>query len=515
MCVVGHQSEQELRAYFQVFGTQWPGWSWLRERLRKADLEPTALRELRTGAARSSWVVLAKPAAALQRHFELAPEVLVLCTPWQEVQANDIARVERILREEVRIDPGFVLVIARDPEARDRLGPAVPENRAYLFVSDETFRTTADLQSWLRELLREALGRRRLFDLRLPAAGPQFFGREKEFEALERDVLQGHCVGVFGLRKVGKTSLLRRVTEKFREADAGARRVLPVEVDLLETPYPRRNLAGVAELIGRQLDREVRRAGLRASPDADPLLRLQETVAQMTDARLLLILDEYEVLLNGRIPRQDGLDLLTWLRGVAQGHPTRFGFVLAGRNQRLLAPARIDGTDNPMYRFLRDMALAGLAPEECRGMVRKIGCRMALRFEPDALELVVQETGGHPALARTLGDLVDQHVPTTERTPASIDGIVVRRVLSRFAREVDEDMRELVNAANDIDPRGGGYLVHLAYDVPWIGGASEARLDDALARYGILHADTHRFRIGRLATWLRENHARPAEAAHA
>lgn len=148
-------------------------------------------------------------------------------------------------------------------------------------------------------------------------------------------------------------------------------------------------------------------------------------------------------------------------------------------------------------------------------MVRKIGARMALRFEPDALELIVQETGGHPALARTFGDLVDQLVPSAERAPAAINAAAARRVLPRFAREVDEDMRELVHAANDIDPRGGDYLVHLAYEVPWIGGVPEARLDDALARYGILHPGAGGFRIGRLAGWLRENHARPAEAAHA
>lgn len=515
MTAVGRRSEEALEGAFTTFEAQWPRWSWLRDKLRRAGLDPTSARELRTADPRSTWAILAKPSTALQRHFELAPEVLVLCAPWDEVHAKDIARVEQIFREEVRLDPGFVLVVAHDPDAQARLGPAVPESRMYLFVKDDSFEQVEDPQAWLRGLLRDTLGRRRLFDHRLPAAGPQFFGREREFEALSRDLRQGHCVGVFGLRKVGKTSLLRRVAETFRTTGAVAHPVVPVEVDLLETPYHRRNLAGVAELIGRQLDREVERAGLRASPASDPLQRLVETVAGMSNGRLLLIVDEYEVLLNGRIPRRDGLDLLTWLRGVAQGNPARFGFVLAGRNQRLLAPARIDGVDNPMYRFLRDMPLAGLAPNECRAMVNRIGARMALQFELDALELVAQESGGHPALARTLGDLVDQHVPAADRAPFTVTAALLRRVLPRFAREVDEDMRELVNAADDIDPRGGDYLVHLAHDVPWIGGAPESRLDDALARYGILHAGTRGFRVGRLAAWLRENHARPAEAAHA
>lgn len=518
MSAVGHRNEQALENEFEVLTAQWPGSSWVRERLRSAGLDPTNARELRTNDRRSSWVILAKPSTALQQHFELAPEVLVLLSPWDTIHAKDIERVEKVFRDGGRLDPGFALVITHDAKAAERLGPVVPESRTYLFVQDEQLQTVADPQAWLRRLLRDNLGRRRLFDHRLPAAGPQFFGREKEFEALSRDVLRGHCVGVYGLRKVGKTSLLRRVAEKLREGGVGAWRAVPVEVDLLETPFTRRAFAGVADLIGRHLDREIERdEKLTRSTKRDPLDRLVETVEQLEQrhgARLVLILDEYELLLDGRIPRRDGVELLAWLRGLAQSHPGGFGFVLAGRNQQFIAPARIEGVDNPMYRFLRDVALAGLTPEECRAMVRKIGGRMGLRFSTDALDLIVQETGGHPALARCLGDLVDADVPTEQRSPADVDATAVRRVLPRFARDVDEDMRELVDAANDIDRRAGDYLVHLAYGVPWIGGPAEARITDALARYGILHHGSRAFRIGRLETWLRENHARPLHAAH-
>jgi hypothetical protein len=515
---VGRRNEKHLDNNFDTFEEQWPSWTWLRERLRKAGLEPTSARELRTGDKRSTWVVLAQPAEALVKHFELAPEVLVLCAPWDEMQANDIQRAEDIFREEVRVDPGFAMAITHDPQAHVRLGPVVPEHRRYLFVLDTTFERTDDPQSFLRDLLRETLGRRRLFDLRNPAAGPQFFGRDQELEALERDVLNGHCLGVFGLRKVGKTSLLRRLAQKLRDPGRDAGRVLPVEVDLLEIPFNRRNLAGAVGVIGRQLERALERAEIRVpAPSTNPLDLLVETVEHLErdmGARVLLILDEYEVLLGGRIPPCDGVELLTWLRGLAQGHSGGFSMVLVGRNSRLLAPARIEGADNPMYRFLRSVPLAGLTPEECRAMVRKIGGRMALQFTSEALDIIARETGGHPALARTLGDLVDQDLPTSVRSPAIVDGAVIRRVLPRFSREVAEDMRELLNASNDFDPRAGDYLVHLAHGAPWIGGPSEARIDDALIGYGILDRSTHEFRIGHLPAWLRENFACPPRVAH-
>jgi hypothetical protein len=275
----------------------------------------------------------------------------------------------------------------------------------------------------------------------------------------------------------------------------------------------------VAELIGEALEREVRRAGiaLPASPP-HPLERLRvavEHVARAHRARVLLILDEYEVLLGVRlVPRSDGLELLTWLRGLAQEHREGFGLILVGRNPKLIAPARIDGADNPMYRFLRGVPITGLEPDDCRRMIQKLGGNMGLRFEPEALDPFVEETGGHPRLARLLGDLVDVSVPTAERNPFTVDAAHVKRILPRFARKVDEDMRELVAAATDIDPRAEEYLAHLAHGVPWIGGTVEGRIDDALVDYGILHPDTHGFRIGRLLAWLRENYASPAKVAH-
>lgn len=515
---VGRRKEESLDRRFEELEAQWPAWTWLRTKLRKAGLTPTSARELRTGDRRSSWVILTQPSEALARHFELAPEVVVLCSPWAEMQANDIRWTEDLFRDEIRVDPGFALVIARDLAAESRLGAVVPEHRRYLFVSDAAFETALDSQAFLDRLLRESLGGRRLFDFRSPAAGPQFFGRERELEAVERDVMSGHCLGVYGLRKVGKTSLLRRLADKFRGVTLGSERVFPVMVDLLQIRYNRRSFAGALALIGRELDLELGRAQLDASGlPGDLQDRFAAAVCQVESergARILLILDEYEVLVGGRIPVADGLALLEWLRGVAQTHPRGFSLVLAGRNSRLLAPARIDGSDNPMYRFLREVPLSGLAAEECRAMVRKIGARMALRFTPGALDSIVRLTGGHPALVRTLGDLVDQEIPTSARTPAVVEGALVEELLPRFSRGVDEDMRELVDASNDLDPRAIDYLQHLAHEVPWIGGSIEARINDALVGYGILERGTHALRIGHFGTWLRENYARPAEAAH-
>jgi hypothetical protein len=519
MTTIGARHQEIVASQLDELIRQWPAWTWLAPKLEKAGLTPTSVRELATAARRSSWVILTSPSEALVRHFELAPEVVVLCSPWDQIQANDVGRIEDdVFRTEIRVDPGFALVVTHDPDAEKRLGPVIPEHRRYLFIRDVTLENASNAQSFLVGQLREGLGRRRLFDFRQPAAGPQFFGRERELEALERDVLAGHCLGVYGLRKVGKTSLLGQMARKLRAHRPADAPVLPVEVDLQKLPYTQRTAQGVFDMIARALRAEQAGSGIPvARPGLDPqetLLAAVETTERTPGARVVLILDEYEVLVGGRLPVAEGLDVLEWLRGVAQSHPTAFSLVLAGRDARLLAPARIGGRDNPMYRFLRSMPLTGLSTAECRGMVRKIGARMALKFAPEALQLVADETGGHPGLARTLGDLVDQTVDPSTRNPAPVSASDMRRLFPKFAREVDEDMRELVNAAVDFDPGAEDYLQHLAHGLPWNCGAVEARLQDALVGYGVLEPGGQTFRIGCFGTWLRENLQYPARSAH-
>lgn len=519
MSTIGNRNHEMVDRQLEELQRQWPAWRWLAPTLRRAGLTPTSVREFGTADSRSSWVILTSPSEALVRHFELAPEVVVLCSPWDQIQANDVRRVEdEVFRNELRVDPGFALVLTKDPEAELRLGPVVPEHRRYVFIRGAEFENAENAEAFLAARLRGSLGRRRLFDIRQPAAGPQFFGRERELEALERDVLAGHSLGVYGLRKVGKTSLLGQLARKLRDHRPAAAPVLPVEVDLQKLPFTQRSANGVFEMIARALRAEQARLGIGAaravSDPHEALLAAVEAAERTPGARVVLILDEFEVLLLGRLPDGGGLDVLEWLRGVAQSHPAAFSLVLAGRNARLVAPARVGARDNPMYRFLRSMPLTGLSPEECRGMVRKIGGRMALRFSSDALRLVAHETGGHPGLARTLGDLVDQSIDAATRNPAPVSLIDVRRLLPKFAREVDEDMRELVNAAVDFDPHAEDYLQHLAHGLPWTGGTAEARLQDAMVGYGVLDADGQTFRIGCFGTWLRENLQYPIRSAH-
>lgn len=521
MTAAGSNHEEALRDHLGEMAQQWPSFAWVVEKLRRAGLPPTHARPRPREEQRHSWYLFVKPDEALRGHLDLAPEFLVLCAPWNEMHADDIAAAEKLVQENPRLDPGFVLVLTEDAQAYDRLKQRLPQARSYFFMTTQALKSEADPQEFVREFLRARLGARHLFALQQPASGPQFFGREREFEALERHVMNGVCVGLFGLRKIGKTSLLLKLAEKYRDAAPGQRRLLPIHLDLQTISFDRRNLGGLVDSLDRALREVEQRAGLptakrvaAANPGtmAERMMSLLSAGKANQVPRLLLVIDEYERLLDRRLPVKDGIEFLSWLRGLAQTSQGRFVFVLAGRNQRFLSSARIEGYDHPLYRFLHDMPISGLAPDDCRKMVRKIGRRLLLRFSPEALNVIEQESGGHPMLARLLGDLVDQQV--TGQRPREIPVELVAGTLPRFRRVADEDMRELLDAAIDIDPQAQDRLIHLGHGAQWVGGALQDRIDDALVRYGILDAQRAHLRIGALQPWLRENFALPRLSAH-
>lgn len=517
----GVANQQQLRRNFSEFAQQWPAWQQLRKKLEDAGFISTSVNPTNGDQSKTSWAIFAEPDALIRKQFELAPEILILCAPWDTMQHKDIEWAESTLRTKGRLDPGFVLVLSQDEKAEDRLRATLPTDRIYIFVSIQKLWEELDPKIMFRNILRESLGRRRLFDMRLAAKGDQFFGRERELETLERDVLTGQCVGVFGLRKVGKTSLISRLAHKFRET-SDAPRVIPVQVDLLALPFHVHDILGLSRFVYERLLAAISTSDTRSPSDMDKpfddFMTALDTFQRERRARLLVIFDEYEVLVDGhQLPKSVGIQFLAWIRGLAQSYTGTFSFILAGRNAKHLLPARIDGKDNPMYRFLKHFPLAGLAPKECGTMITRIGARVGLNFLPEALDMIVKETGGHPALTRTLCDLIDEAVAPAKRNPATIDTILIQQILPRFNRStaVHEDMREFLAASVDIDGEAEDYLVHLVHHLPWKGGTIEDRIREALVNYGILHKDRAEFRIGHLESWLRENYAPPAKVAHA
>jgi serine/threonine-protein kinase len=118
----------------------------------------------------------------------------------------------------VRLTRNFaILVSSYDPDSRSttEAESALDTTIVHCSIKELASRPGSMQEPVLRRLLLNRLYTRDLYDLRVATTrSADFFGRRSTVDDLADEVISGSSqVGVFGLRKIGKTSLINRVTD--------------------------------------------------------------------------------------------------------------------------------------------------------------------------------------------------------------------------------------------------------------------------------------------------------------
>lgn len=301
-------------------------------------------------------------------------------------------------------------------ENRSRLVPAI------IPVSQSLIEREADPISLLRSILDQWLYRRDLFLLNSPVVGRRFFGRDKPLAELRDTILSGTPAGIFGLRKVGKTSLLKETERRSHEAGD-----IVVYMDLLRLPsdindtkwlywkwatllFDRCNgfaFKGMRWRLGgvfKDFFEIPKDFSVATAFDADITEVLNRIKASNIQPRpkVILMLDEVEVLFPSALGRE-GLkgffDFFSYLRGLSQ-ETDDFVVIITGANAAISEVSHFDNRDNPVFNFFKEIYLQLLEPHETTFMIKSLGNGMGLRFSDMACSMVHSLTGGHPFFTR-------------------------------------------------------------------------------------------------------------------
>jgi len=515
--------------------------------LRRAQFEVASIERGRGPTGEAPWTFLVRPSADVVQAFALAPELLVLLMPARRARALDIEIAERALSRGPRIDRSLVVAFTRDANASQALARVVRgTRREYVFVEIERARAVQEPQPWMRALLRTQLVASDLFAPGPPVVGWDFFGREDELVRLRRHIMAGEPVGLYGLRKVGKTSLVLRElsrlsaeTRRARESGLEEHGHLCAHLDMQRLGPMEQNIFGFMRGLIKALFEGAERSAISSEElkfdaswrDAKALRRASDTrVVEVgtemlecgiewarrrgTSRSVVLFVDEYERLFDRELfPLRDSRQILEHLRGLVQTYPGAFDFIIAGLSRRYASVSTMGKHQNPLFDFVADFPLAGMRRDELRSLLREIGARAGLTFETGAIEEIWAQTGGHPWLAREYGRLIDRSLDSSPR----VDGAVVERghvreLLARYAVEVETTMEEFLRAASSVDETCVDVLGELAATSM----SSLAPLSDAtvehLRRLGLIEQqDDGRWHvgIGIFGAWLLRNVPRP------
>jgi hypothetical protein len=397
------------------------------------------------------WHVRLRWPEHLSDRFGLAPESLLLaCTGL--VTGADLERAQDEIRVAgANMDPELLVVVDDQPELARRLERLPGQVGQWVPWPAPAF---PDLRGQMSQTLRGF----DVFDIGYPVRGRQFMGREHEVADLGRRILRGESVAIFGLRRSGKTSLARAVTDTLDPMSAALS--MSEQAPVLAEARPRvvavwLDVQGVAErtepALWRALARNMRQRLHASRGEAEPgpdeheqELDIHAELAQLLRAalehengrgRLCIVLDEYDLLFEGA-GGEAGIPcsrLLGLLRGLSQ-ETGRLSTVLIGRDSRFLDTPEIEGLSNPLLGWVTPHWIEPLAPGSADELLIRLGKRAGLDVGPASLVRAQSWSGRHVTLLRQFGAALLQAAsdlfPDREIMPA--DQVPLEDALERF-----------------------------------------------------------------------------------
>lgn len=357
--------------------------------------------------------------------FDAHLEIQVVYAEYEHVEPRLLELIQRRVASNARVDHGLFIIASLDNDV-DRL---LRRRRGEYAGIDLHLNDLGTRAPDIRHRMSAVLTAVDRYDMTVPVHDPAgFFGRTEEFQQIISAVERGQSVGVFGLRKTGKTSLLNYVAGRRRDAGrpvvwvdiSGVSDADDFRVRLLETAWKASAaVEGVSEGEMPRLRTLNTRGELKGSIEAMRLhwLRDLEALSTRNKGRFEVFIDEIDQIYPDRSHLGSDeagrmLIAVTQLRGMIQNAESGTGMVLvcAGVDPAIFErPLLSSGSDNLLYKLVRLMYLAPLNRDEMAEMVRDLGRRMGVRVrDHKVIDYLYGEYGGHALLTRKACSLASQ-----------------------------------------------------------------------------------------------------------
>ena len=400
-----------------------------------------------------------KPARFVAELLGTERELLLVYSPYPALQARAIALHDSIASKNAqRLDPlGSILVSPSDKTRAFVKGylDTAPERPPIVALSSQELQSLSDATQ-VRQILIDQLFRRDLFGLESPLrTDTLFFGRQKIVTELLDRFRSGQSSGLFGLRRIGKTSVLYALGRRceggriagFAYLDTSSPglykgrwwKALQRVIEAIADPFDLRR-GERSHIRGLTVEYDEENAAGHFKADIDTLRR------RMPEKRLLLALDEVEHLTFDISPSshwaEDALPFWQTLRSVHQDTSGSFCFVLTGVNPRLLEEERIGRHDNPLFSTVRPYYLRPFDQAAVREMVRRLSRYMGLKCDEELYRSLTEEYGGHPFLVRQACSQLCRLVPDR---PGQLGQDLFQQRRDELNRTLEKNVRQILN----------------------------------------------------------------------
>lgn len=359
--------------------------------------------------------LFARASTEVSEHFHFSREVLIILSPSSHFLSRSLDFVDKLMSDyQNRLDKLCVIIVSRDPQLENKVSDVVLQDKESRIIIPFTYdelgaRDTSQLQI---SRLKNAFYERDLFAYETPLkSDTYFFGRQSTIQSMYGKYQTGQCGSLFGLRRIGKTSVLYAVLRMMKMRDEPG-----VYIDCSEPSLHIRRWNEALFFIINELNKNlIESQNININDESkytekDASIKFEEDLQKIYNAcgqqRILIMLDEIENITFDISPSshwRDSLDFIYFwqvLRSLFQKKPELFSFVISGVNPKAIETSVVMSYDNPIYRFITPVYLPFFNQNEVEEMVETIGSYMGMKFDNEVYTYLTDDFGGHPFLIR-------------------------------------------------------------------------------------------------------------------
>lgn len=359
------------------------------------------------------FTVFLRPTDDLTNRFHLFGNVLCVLHPYSHLDGRVFEFIERQLsNNQYRLDKLCILVISNATSVAAQVERISAESEARIFVPflyQEWSGGVAGKRDLTFKRLEAHLYTKNLFSMASALKTDRyFFGRKADIQRIIGKYQAGENASLFGLRRIGKTSVLWAVVRELSDNNTPI-----IFIDCSDTKYHTRpwhkTLFQIKEsLFDANSLKGGNGKGHYSEQNASIAFQQDLEVAKKKFGKpVFLVFDEIENICFDLSPTEHWATgnhfLLFWqtVRSIYQQNPNLFSFLLCGVNPKVLeTPLLRGGIDNPLYRYIEPDYLGFFDVQDVSNMVSIIGGYMGLQFDTEIMTYLTDEFGGHPFLIR-------------------------------------------------------------------------------------------------------------------
>jgi len=363
----------------------------------------------------SKWLYFfLKPERHMRDSFGFDREVLCTFFDYTELHSRNFEQINDVLlKHRVRLDQMICVFISRVKNAEETIHEFSlqdPERICFIPFSESFLIDKKPNLVALRNHFQEHLFKRDLFAIESPIRTDRyFFGRGDLVVQFIDRIKNGQNTGIFGLRKIGKTSLIYAIKRNLNSKSLGSF----VYYDCSNPGFYKSQWEDCLKILLKEILKQTnlsKKIDIKIEVSSSESMSqifydgIMEILENVPENRLTIGLDEIEWISFKTSPEdhwnKDFLPFWQIMRSIHQTSNGKFTFIISGVNPKSVEDESIGGYDNPLFALIKPYFLKPFDEKSVRTMLRMLGRYMGVKFEIGFYSLLIKTYGGHPFLVR-------------------------------------------------------------------------------------------------------------------